>query len=55
VTLADDSAFVEITSNLSSGEVSFDIPDTSQSDTAPTDPVAYWLRVFPTADETDPD
>ena len=55
MTLELPDAFVEITSNLSSGEVRFEIPDTSQSDTPPTDPVAYWLRVFPTADETDPD
>jgi hypothetical protein len=51
VTLEQPDAFAEITSNLSSGEVRFTIPDTSQSDTAPTDPIVYWLTVFPTADE----
>ncbi len=52
MTLERPEASVEITSTLSSGEVRFTIPDTSVSDTTPTDPVAWWLRVFPTADET---
>jgi hypothetical protein len=52
----DPDEYVTISSDLSGGgTVRLDIPDTSQSDTAPTDPVAWWLKVFPTASETDPD
>ncbi len=44
------------TTNLSGGgTVTFDIPDTTTTDTPATDPVTAWLRAFPTADETDPD
>jgi hypothetical protein len=44
------------TSNLSGGgTVTFDVPDTTVSDSAHADPIVAWLRVFPTADETAPD
>ena len=52
----DPVALQLVTVNLSGGgTVTFDGPDTTVTDSAHADPVAAWLRVFPTADETAPD
>ncbi len=44
------------TSNLVGGNtVTFDTPDTTANDTPTPSPVDFWLRAFPTSDETAPD
>ncbi len=51
----EDTKYASITSNLAGGgTVRFDIPDTSASDTKPTDPIVWYLTVFPTASEGTP-
>ena len=55
-TLDSGEALQLATTNLSGGgTVTFDIPDTTANDTPVSDPVAGWLRAFPTAGETEPD
>lgn len=45
-----------ITSNLvGGGTVEFDVPNTSKLDTPEDNPIEKFLKVMPTASETDPD
>ena len=55
-TLEPDGSYQPMTTNLSGGgTVVFDVPWTENSDTEETHPVEFWLKVMPTASETDPD
>lgn len=52
----EDPAYIPITSTLTGGAVvTFNVPDTEATDTPVTNPVEFWLKVMPTASETDPD
>lgn len=45
-----------LTCNLTGGgTVTFDAPWIEHDDTPETHPVEFWLELFPTAEETDPD
>lgn len=53
----EDPPYIAITSTLSGGggTVTFNVPDVTRTDTDETNPVEFWLKVMPTATETDPD
>ena len=53
---SDETIWQTTTSNLVGGNtVTFDTPDTTANDTPTPSPVDFWLRAFPTSDETAPD